>query len=70
MTVAGEKLADLNQTLMGVENALLKRKVDDQDGTIDGTLDIINKAIDDGMIDLDDRDDGGDGDDNDGDDEE
>jgi len=68
----GEKLTDLNQTLVGVENELLKRKIADQDETIDGALDIINQAAEAGAIDLDDCDgceddgDGGDAQDGDG----
>jgi len=47
------KLADLNGTLMGVENELLKRKVSQQDQTIDDAMDIINTAVDDGAIEFD-----------------
>jgi len=53
-TASGEKLRDLNQTLIGVENALLRRKVDAQDATIDGAMDIINTAAENGQIELDD----------------
>ena len=52
--VAGEKLKDLNQTLIGVENELLRRKVDAQDATIDGAMEIINTAAENGQIELDD----------------
>lgn len=55
MTQTGEKLTDLGNTLMGVENELLKRKVDRQEKTIDGALDVINKAAEAGVIDLTDQ---------------
>jgi hypothetical protein len=54
--MADEKLQDLNRTLMGVENELQKRKIDRQDATIDGALDVINTAAADGAIDVDDCD--------------
>lgn len=50
----GERLTvtDLNQTLTGVENELLKRMVDRQDATIDAALDVINRAAENGDIDI------------------
>lgn len=51
-TTAGEKLTDLNVTLVGIENKLLHKKVDRQDLTIDSALEIINKASEDGHIEL------------------
>ena len=47
-----EKINDLNVMLMGVENELLKRKVDRQDVTIDSALDTLNKAAENGDIEL------------------
>jgi len=61
----GEKLGTLDQTLTGVENELLRRKVARQDDTIDGALDIINQAAEAGAIALDNCD-GCDDDDGDG----
>jgi len=50
------KLKDLDTTLAGVENALMKRALDRRDATIDDAVDIINQAASDGAIDLDDCD--------------
>lgn len=47
---SAEKLDKVNRTLMGVENALLQRKVARQDATIDGALDTLNGLADDGVI--------------------
>jgi hypothetical protein len=56
-----EKLDKVNRTLTGVENALLRRKVERQDATIDGVVDTLNKLADDDIIDFE-GDDAGDGD--------
>jgi len=50
--MSGEKLADLNTTLTGVENELMRRALDRRDATIDDALDIINTAAENGDIEL------------------
>jgi hypothetical protein len=52
MTATSEKVTSLNDLLVGVENSLLKRKIDRQDVTIDGALDVINKASEAGAIEV------------------
>jgi|GEM_PF-4896086 len=47
-----EKLVDLKGTLQGVENELMKRALDRRDATIDDALDVINKAAEDGDIEI------------------
>jgi len=58
---AAEKLDKVNRTLMGVENALLQRKVARQDATIDGALDTLNDLADDDIISFDGEGEGGEG---------
>lgn len=49
----GDKLKDLAGALTGLENELLRRKMDKQDDTIDDALNIINGLADDGTIEID-----------------
>jgi len=53
MSKIGEKLSELEGNLTGIENALLKRKVDRQDEIIDSALDIVDQAVEMGILDLD-----------------
>lgn len=43
-------LNKLSDTLMGIENDLLKRKIDRQEATIDSAMDILNTAAEMGAI--------------------
>ena len=47
-----EKLTSLNQTLTGVENELMGRALDRRDAQLDQATDFINKAAEDGVIDI------------------
>ena len=55
-----EMLNGLNQTLTSVENELLRRKVDRDQGDIEHYADFVSKLADDGVIDVSDGSDGSD----------
>jgi hypothetical protein len=52
MTAKNEKINALQQTMVGVENELLRRKIERQEVTIDGALDVINQAAAIGAIEI------------------
>jgi len=46
------RIDDLNNTLTGVENDLLRRALDRSRGELEHAVDFINKAAEDGIIDI------------------